>query len=179
MDFDRKIFFERHPDPMWICDLATRRFLDVNDAAIQRYGYSREAFLQMSMAEIEAEQLPASVRNLRTAPGPSEQGPGRHRLQSGKTIDVDIIEHRVDLRDTPVKLVAARDVSRIMETERQARTAAEASARQFKAMFEAVPGKFLVVTGAPYRIIAVSDSCLQTLGFTRADLVAAVRQMLD
>ena len=171
MDFDRKIFFERHPDPMWICDLATRRFLDVNDAAIQRYGYSREAFLQMSMAEIEAEQLPASVRNLRTAPGPSEQGPGRHRLQSGKTIDVDIIEHRVDLRDTPVKLVAARDVSRIMETERQARTAAEASARQFKAMFEAVPGKFLVVTGAPYRIIAVSDSCLQTLGFTRADLV--------
>jgi PAS domain-containing protein len=47
MDYDRKIFFERHPDPMWICDLATRRFLDVNEAAILKYGYPREDFLQM------------------------------------------------------------------------------------------------------------------------------------
>ncbi|MEY3308641.1 MAG: hypothetical protein RLZZ413_2679, partial [Pseudomonadota bacterium] len=72
MDYDRNIFFERHPDPMWICDFSTRCFLDVNDAATLRYGYSRDAFLQMSMAEIEAEDIPASVRNLRTAPGPAE-----------------------------------------------------------------------------------------------------------
>jgi len=171
MDYDRKIFFERHPDPMWICDLATRRFLDVNEAAILKYGYPREDFLQMSMAEVEAERLPGSVRNLRTIPAPSDPGPPRHRLKSGKVIDVDISEHRVDLNGTPARLVVARDVSRVPKTERQARIAAEASARQFKAMFEAVPSKFLVVTAWPYRIIAVSDSCLQTLGFTRDYLV--------
>ncbi|MEY3306434.1 MAG: hypothetical protein RLZZ413_472, partial [Pseudomonadota bacterium] len=136
-----------------------------------RYGYSRDAFLQMSMAEIEAEDIPASVRNLRTAPGPAEQGPRRHRLQSGKIIDVDITEHRVDLNGSAVKLVVARDVSHIVEHERQARAAAEASARQFKAMFEAVPGKFLVMTVNPYRIVAVSDSFLQATGFSRDHLV--------
>ena len=171
MKYDGKIFFEQHPDPMWICDLARLRFLDVNDAATLKYGYSRDSFLKMSTAEIEADPRPASVGMLRTAPAPTGQGSRRHRLQSGRVIDVDIAEHRLDLNGTPVTLCVARDVSRILEAERQTLTAAEASARQFKAMFEAVPGKFLVMTASPYRIFAVSESFLQTTGFARDYLV--------
>lgn len=38
--------------PQWVFDKDTLRFLDVNDAAIQLYGYSRKEFLQMSIRDI-------------------------------------------------------------------------------------------------------------------------------
>ncbi|MCM2249345.1 MAG: PAS domain-containing protein, partial [Geothrix sp.] len=44
--------FRRHPVPMWIYDLQTLRFLEVNDAACQVYGHDREAFLLLSLRDI-------------------------------------------------------------------------------------------------------------------------------
>ena len=38
-----RLLFEANPMPMWIVDARTRRFLAVNDAAIEHYGYSRDA----------------------------------------------------------------------------------------------------------------------------------------
>jgi PAS domain-containing protein len=40
--------------PAWIYDLATRTILDVNEAAIREYGYSRTEFLNMSVLEIRS-----------------------------------------------------------------------------------------------------------------------------
>jgi PAS domain S-box-containing protein len=47
-----KILFEKNPQPMWIYDLSTLRFLEVNDAAVLQYGYSRDEFLSMTIKDI-------------------------------------------------------------------------------------------------------------------------------
>src|SRR5262245_22533938 len=47
-----RLLFESNPHAMWVYDLETLRFLAVNDAAIERYGYSREEFLSMTLAQI-------------------------------------------------------------------------------------------------------------------------------
>ena len=39
------MLFAASPLPMWVYDAATLAFLDVNDAAVRHYGYSREQFL--------------------------------------------------------------------------------------------------------------------------------------
>ncbi len=44
--------FEANPHPMWVVDLATLRFLAVNSAAIERYGYSREEFGGMTLEDV-------------------------------------------------------------------------------------------------------------------------------
>ncbi|HXC79082.1 MAG TPA: PAS domain S-box protein, partial [Candidatus Acidoferrum sp.] len=44
--------FESHPQPMWLYDVHTLFFLRVNDAAIERYGYSRDEFLAMTINDI-------------------------------------------------------------------------------------------------------------------------------
>lgn len=44
--------YKSNPHPMWIYDLKTLAFLDVNDAAIKHYGYSREEFLSMTIEDI-------------------------------------------------------------------------------------------------------------------------------
>ena len=37
---------------MWICSKKTAKFLEVNEAAITQYGYSREEFLSLSQPDI-------------------------------------------------------------------------------------------------------------------------------
>lgn len=40
-----KLLFERSPLPKWAFESETLRFVDVNEAAVKHYGYSREEFL--------------------------------------------------------------------------------------------------------------------------------------
>src|SRR4029077_5443077 len=42
-----RMLFEGHPQPMWLYDVDTLAFLEVNDSAVERYGYSRDGFLAM------------------------------------------------------------------------------------------------------------------------------------
>ncbi|MBH1957122.1 MAG: PAS domain S-box protein [Burkholderiales bacterium] len=44
--------FETAPVPMWVYDIATARFLAVNRAAVQAYGYSAAEFLSMTIFDI-------------------------------------------------------------------------------------------------------------------------------
>ena len=47
------------PYPMWIYDLESLAFLDVNAAAIETYGFSREEFLKMTLLDIRpSEDVP-------------------------------------------------------------------------------------------------------------------------
>ena len=41
---------------MWVFDTETLAFLEVNDATVARYGYSREAFLQMRISDIRTRE---------------------------------------------------------------------------------------------------------------------------
>src|SRR5450432_2022732 len=50
-----KSLFDDSPQPMWIYDKATLQFLDVNEAAITHYGYSKKEFLQMTITDIRPE----------------------------------------------------------------------------------------------------------------------------
>ncbi|MBR1198320.1 EAL domain-containing protein [Bradyrhizobium sp. AUGA SZCCT0240] len=47
-----RLLFDNNPMPMWVFDAETTRFISVNDAAVQHYGYSRETFLQMQLRQI-------------------------------------------------------------------------------------------------------------------------------
>lgn len=47
-----RLLFMNNPQPMWVFDALTTRFLEVNSAAVEHYGYSRSEFLSMSITEI-------------------------------------------------------------------------------------------------------------------------------
>jgi len=82
--------FHLSPLPMWVCDAENHHFLDVNDAAIQQYGYSHTEFMGMKFQDIENKP-----RKLNTAPGSTLNGQvsgiveGRHCLKNGTIIDVE------------------------------------------------------------------------------------------
>ncbi|GGC24481.1 hypothetical protein GCM10011363_46230 [Marivita lacus] len=111
--------FLSHPDPMWVYDLDTLRFLDVNKAAVAKYGYSRDEFLAMTIADIRpSEDKSALVAKVAAVTqSRNEAGVWRHRLKSGEIIHVDITSHIIDHDGRSARLIAARDVTERIESE--------------------------------------------------------------
>lgn len=105
--------FATVPHPIWVYDPETLDFIEVNDAAVACYGYSRDEFLTMKITGIrppeEVERLLADIRR----PRPEKQisGPWKHLTKHGKTIDVEISYHTVDSFGRKSVLVVAQDIT--------------------------------------------------------------------
>ena len=107
------VLFVSNPKPMWVYDLDTLRFLDVNNAAVATYGYSRVEFLTMTINDIrpEPERLLLS-RDLASARPPFQRsGPWSHLLADGSKVEVEISSHQFLFGDRPAVLVVADDVT--------------------------------------------------------------------
>jgi PAS domain S-box-containing protein len=114
-----RLLFEANPMPMWIVEARTRRLLAVNDAAIEHYGYSRDAFLAMS-----ADALRLDDAEVEEAPVEAEARAGRHerhRRADGEPIDALVFARAIVYAGVAAELTAIADI-----TERR-RAAAEAA----------------------------------------------------
>ena len=54
-DGEYRTLFAKTPQPMWVHDRETLRFLEVNDAAVRQYGFLRDALLQMTVADLSVD----------------------------------------------------------------------------------------------------------------------------
>ncbi len=86
---DFEAIFQKIPKPLWIYDPATLAFLDVNEATVSFYGYSREAFMAMTVLDIrpdhEQTRMIAAIRE-RSDLGSASLW--RHRKADGTEFDV-------------------------------------------------------------------------------------------
>ena len=122
-----RALFERHPGPMWLYDLETLRFLTVNEAAIASYGYSREEFLSMTIAEIrppEEDVFPTAVDDTRgKTNGTHALTMSRHRRKDGTFIDVLVSSEAIEFEGHQAGLVLAHDMTEQRRLEEQLRQA--------------------------------------------------------
>ena len=125
VDFPYRELFGRHPQAMWVYDVETLHVLAVNDAAVVRYGYSRDEFLRLSIVDLRPqEEVPALRRNVvETADGFSESGPWRHRRKDGTEILVQITSQAIEFDGRAARLVIAHDVTARVESETKLRRA--------------------------------------------------------
>jgi len=115
-----RILFEGNPHPAWLCDVATLRFLAVNDAAVRNYGHSREEFLRMTLKDIcPPKDEPILLRSIAQAPeGHSAlPGPVQNRKKDGTLIDVEIARYRFVHGGQVQELVMGRDVTERLRAE--------------------------------------------------------------
>ncbi|MBU1326090.1 MAG: PAS domain S-box protein [Alphaproteobacteria bacterium] len=117
----RQAFFHAHPDPMWIYDIATLAFLDVNAAAERKYGWSRAEFLAMSLEDIrpaeDIEKLRAQIDG--TTDAIDTSGVWRYLTRAGRMVFVDVVSHELEYGGRAARFVSARDVTRLVELERE------------------------------------------------------------
>ncbi len=112
-DEHHRILFDASPMPAWVYDLETLRFLAVNDAAVRSYGYSREEFLAMSIADIRpSAEVPRLMEHLRDqSVQESASGFWWHLRKNGEQLQVEITSGLMSFAGRPGRLVLANDVS--------------------------------------------------------------------
>ena len=117
--------FLSNPLPMWIYDRDSLQFLEVNDAAIANYGYSREEFLKMRLPDIRPpEEVARLMSVLDKGVGAYEQSSNwRHRRKNGEVITVDIFTHEIAIEGHTARMAVVLDVTQRNIAEEQLRQA--------------------------------------------------------
>lgn len=120
-----RILFESNPHPMWVYDLETLKFLTVNDAAVEHYGYTRDEFLSMTIRNIRPAEdvLPLLDNVSRVTTGLDMARVWRHRRKDGSVIYVEITSHTVDFGGRRAEIVLANDITDSLKLEDQLRQA--------------------------------------------------------
>ncbi len=114
-----QLLFLSHPTPMWVYDLKTLAFLEVNDAAVEKYGYSRDEFLRMTIKDIHpAEEVSRLEKDLKKKrPSLQHSGQWQHKLKDGRVIDVEITSHTLEYDGQKAVLVTAQDITERQQAE--------------------------------------------------------------
>ena len=167
-----RLLFQNNPTPIYVFDAETHRFLAVNDAAIEQYGYSRDEFLAMTIEQIRPEdelpRLREALRERGTAPsrGLVSTDPWRHHRKDGSIIEVDISSHSIEFEGRPARVVLAIDVTQRLRAERALR---ESEAR-YRELFEQA-NDLIAVTDLDQRLTSVNRAFAEALGYEPDELI--------
>lgn len=115
-----KSLFHLSPIPMWVFDTNTYCFLDINEAAIRQYGYSRAEFLAMTVMHIRpAEDIPFIEQKIQTnkRTGYHFEGTVKHLKKNGELILVSIQGNDIDFDGKDARIILATDVSEMIKAE--------------------------------------------------------------
>jgi PAS domain S-box-containing protein len=135
--------FDASPHPVIAVERRTLRFLAVNDAAVEQYGWSREELLTMSSDDLYPPEDLLKITALRQKAEPDLLGEVRglhHRKKDGTIIDVAMTLRPIDLNGRPGFLATVDDVTeqlrgeKARETSEKGRSVAEEQLRQSQKM---------------------------------------------
>ncbi|HXL86411.1 MAG TPA: MHYT domain-containing protein, partial [Gemmatimonadaceae bacterium] len=109
-----RLLFDHNPNAMWVYDESSLVYLAVNEAAIRRYGYTREEFLSRTRDDIRVEADARPPKRLAIgaeAAAGSQTWNGRHRKKDGTLIDVSVTSHSTTFDGRAACLALAMDVT--------------------------------------------------------------------
>jgi PAS domain S-box-containing protein len=154
-------------DTAWVIDLDAK-FIDVNDAAVEVLGYSREELLSMGPADIDASLTVEQIRDLvRRMPADQIQVfETTHTAKDGKKIPVEISSSIVTYQGKQAVLSIARDI-----TERKkAEEALKESEEKFRNLSEESPN--MIFINKQGRVVYANKKCEDLMGYTKEEFYA-------
>ncbi len=153
--------FEHAPLPKWVYHAKTLQFLEVNEAAIAKYGYSRAEFLSMNLRDIRPPEDIPKVEEWMKRPVHLRQHAVdfRHRCKDGSLRDVEVFLREIEFGGQPGRLAVIIDVTSRKEAERRVQRIFETSQ------------EVIFVTDGYGKFLQVSPSTLKTLGYTPEEMV--------
>ncbi|MEX2584897.1 MAG: histidine kinase dimerization/phosphoacceptor domain -containing protein [Balneolaceae bacterium] len=114
--------FDLSPLPMWLFDLETLEFLDVNSAAVEHYGYSKEEFLSMTIREIrppdQDNYLQTVLEQIRTVEKMAAT-PALHQKKNGELIHVMVQGNETIYNGRKARIILAVDITEQKQQEKE------------------------------------------------------------
>lgn len=162
-----KILFDADPYPAFIYDRETLRFLLVNQAAVDFYGYSIEEFRAITVVDIRpADSIEEFLQYVRHSPSlpTATRRIWRHQTKDGRVLHVEISAYDLEFNERPARLVRVVDVSDRLAAEESLRSTEARLRLQNHAIIEVTrrhatrPGDFAAA------VRDVAETSARTLG---------------
>jgi PAS domain S-box-containing protein len=157
-------FIKNNPQPIFIYEKESLRFLDVNDAALNLYGYTSEEFLQMDLTDLYTSEDIQTL--LESSQDIFRDGqftkPFKHRKKDGEYIFVRISRMDYQFEGSDSYLNILDDVSVIVDTEKKKQI--------FKAAFDNT-NDMVFITDPEGIITYVNDQACKYLGVSSVDII--------
>ena len=109
-----KCLFVQNPSPMWVIDIENFNFMQVNDAAVETYGYTIPEFLGMNVKHLRLACDPAIINNTledQLKPGSGYSYVTRHLKKDKKVLDVEISCRSINVNGRQALLAISRDIT--------------------------------------------------------------------
>ncbi|MDI7223710.1 PAS domain-containing sensor histidine kinase [Leptospira santarosai] len=162
--------FYKLPEPAFLFDPSTLRFLAVNDAAIHLYGFSKEEFSDMNLLEIRPEEdrtdMETVIQNFAKETGIRSRGIWRHWRKDKKILYVKITANRIPLGNSFAVLTILTNVSETIET---SYTLKQIRAEK-QSVIESMSDRYFSLS-KDWRFISVNRQSLSTLGKSKEQLI--------
>lgn len=162
--------FARHPQPMWVFEKGSLAFLAVNDTAVERYGYSMDEFLAMTLKDINPKEDAARVEQLTSDPltGPRVVGRVRHVKKSGEVIFAHVSVHPVQYAGRTATMAMSIDVT----AEVLAANAVRRKEEQYRELHQSLGEVLWLAEASDFKVIYVSAAFEQVYGRPCSELLA-------
>lgn len=116
-----RYMFHNNPQPMWIYDLETFGFLEVNDAAEKHYGFSKEEFLSLNLEDIlplfEIEKLTKNKKSIDSQINLT--GEWTHKKKNGELISVETVSYFIIFNQRNARHVLINDITERKKAEEE------------------------------------------------------------
>jgi diguanylate cyclase (GGDEF)-like protein/PAS domain S-box-containing protein len=164
-----KHLFERNPLPMWVYDCQTLQFLDVNEAGLNQYGYSRAQFLAMSVLDLRPPEDREAARRAALAEDDGKRTfrSAQHVKADGTDVDADVYVQTIVYEGRPARLVAAVDTTarkRAVDELRRTRMFLDT-------VIEYVPAIIVVKEPREFRYVLINRAAETFYGISRDKLI--------
>lgn len=158
------ILIQKNPEPIFIYDKENLKFLEVNDAALQLYGYSRDEFLQLDLTDLYS---PEDIQTLLDSFTESEldkkfSRPFRHRKKDGSIVFVEISRSEFKFNDKDAHFTIVREVTDKVEREKLLKI--------FKNVFDSTSDP-VFNTDALGFIKSINKAVTEKLGYSEKELI--------
>lgn len=161
--------FEISPQPSWVYDINTLQFLDVNEAAVLHYGYSKEEFLGMTLRDIrpveDLDILEMALQVVRSDKPAHSTKVYRHCKKNGQIIDVQVQSNSYNYQGIEAEIVLINDISAIIASKRELESSKEEllkSEARWKALVQG-GSDMITVCDMDLNYQFVSESCTSIL----------------
>ena len=163
-----KLLFYSNPLPMWTLDPDTLCFLEVNDRAVEHYGYSREEFLKMTVKDIHPpeETLDTNISFKNVSQDTHFVLSGiRHQKKDGTNIFVDITAHIIEQDGKNICLITCLDVTDKLLAEQRLQN----SEMKYRMLFVNNPLPSWIYNPATQQLLEVNEAAVSHYGYTKEE----------
>lgn len=164
-----RVFFKKNPMPMWVYNPVTLEIIDVNEASLEKYGYSEEEFLKKTIMDIrpaeDIQKLIEITEKNKGATNVSTDGLWRHKKKDGSIIYVEVKRTKINISDKEYHLAIINDITEKVLAE----TALKENTQRYQMLFSRANDAIFIMDNDTF--IDCNEKTLEMFACKREEII--------